>query len=238
MGKDNEKYSVYVHFFPNYKTYVGISKNCKKRWRNGLGYQHNKHLQFAILKYGWDNIEHKILFENLTKEQAEKKEIELISFYQSNNPEHGYNIENGGNHIGKMSDETKQKLSIAHKGKKLSNETKIKISKFNKGKVLSEEHREKISESRKGIRVSESAKEKLRQFNLLHSPVSIMVAQIDPQTDCVIKIYKNGLQASKILKFKNPSHIYDCCRKDKNRKTAYGYKWEFVTSEVGLKYIN
>jgi group I intron endonuclease len=235
---EEEKYSVYVHFFPNYKVYVGISKNCEKRWRNGLGYIHNKHLHFAILKYGWDNIEHKILFENLTKEQAEKKEIELISFYQSNNPEHGYNIESGGNHIGKMSDETKQKLSIAHKGKKLSNETKMKISKFNKGKVLSEEHKQKLISSHKGIQMSEATKEKLRNFNLLYSPVSIMVAQIDPKTNCVIDIYKNGLEASKILKFKNPSHIYDCCRKDKNRKTAYGYKWEWVKSTIDSEHIN
>jgi len=37
------------------------------------------------------------LFEHLTKIEANKKEIELISFYKSNDPNFGYNITAGGN---------------------------------------------------------------------------------------------------------------------------------------------
>ena len=49
-----------------------------------------------------------------TKEEAEQKEIELISQYQSNNRNFGYNIENGGNSTGKISEE--QKRNRKHSG--------------------------------------------------------------------------------------------------------------------------
>jgi len=42
----------------------------------------------------------------------------LIAKYKSNNSEYGYNIENGGNATGKLSEETKIKISMANKGKK------------------------------------------------------------------------------------------------------------------------
>jgi hypothetical protein len=36
----------------------------------------------AIKKYGWENIKHEVLFEGLTKQEADKKEIELITYYK------------------------------------------------------------------------------------------------------------------------------------------------------------
>ena len=50
----------------------------------------------AIHKYKWENIEHHILFTGLTKEEAEGWEKYLIGFFDSTNPEHGYNKEPGG----------------------------------------------------------------------------------------------------------------------------------------------
>lgn len=57
------KHKVYIHKFPNGKKYVGVCKNCEDRWANGKGYAYNKKMYDDIQKYGWDNIEHKILFE-------------------------------------------------------------------------------------------------------------------------------------------------------------------------------
>ena len=51
----------------------------------------------AINKYGWDNIQHIILYKNLTQKQAEEKEIDLIKKYKTNIRKYGYNIEPGGN---------------------------------------------------------------------------------------------------------------------------------------------
>lgn len=126
-------YSVYKHTFPNGKVYIGVT--CQKpetRWgKNGEGYlKKNKNGQYLqpamaeiILKYGWDNIEHEVLYEDLTKEEAEIKEIELISTYKSNQEEYGYNIKSGGN-INEVSEQTKKKISSLLTGRKLDDETK------------------------------------------------------------------------------------------------------------------
>lgn len=101
-----KNYYVYKHTFPNGKVYIGItSLKPEHRWNNGKGYlkktKDNKYDQplmaYAINKYGWDNVEHEILFKGLSKKDAELKEVELISQYKSDNREFGYNLEKGGN---------------------------------------------------------------------------------------------------------------------------------------------
>ena len=69
-----------MHIFPNNKKYIGITnQNVKDRWRsNGQGYEKQKAIWNAIQKYGWENIEHKILYQKLSKQEAEEKEQELI----------------------------------------------------------------------------------------------------------------------------------------------------------------
>lgn len=89
-------YLVYKHTTPNEKVYIGItSQSTYDRWgKNGRRYS-GQPFHKAIKKYGWDNINHEILFENLSKEEAEAKEVELIDFYKSNQKEYGYNILRG-----------------------------------------------------------------------------------------------------------------------------------------------
>ena len=83
----NENYKVYMHRFPNGKIYIGITcQNPEERWRGGTGYKAQL-VHRAIEKYGWDAIQHIILFDGLCKEEAEQKEIELIKLFSSNNPE-------------------------------------------------------------------------------------------------------------------------------------------------------
>lgn len=90
--KDN--YSVYIHIFPNGKKYIGITRQkVENRWQNGKGYKDQPIYQ-DILKYGWDNIEHVVLFSNISKSKAQELEIKLIKEYDS--IENGYNISKGG----------------------------------------------------------------------------------------------------------------------------------------------
>ena len=102
----------------NNKLYIGITSRIpEKRWgHNGCGYK-KTFFYNAIQKYGWDNFDHIIIAENLTKEEAEAIEVELIAKYDTTNKENGYNIQAGGNSIGKMTDEIKRKISKANTGK-------------------------------------------------------------------------------------------------------------------------
>lgn len=85
MTKKNENiseechYTVYIHIFPNQKKYVGITgQRTKDRWRvNGNGYKPQKLVYRAIKKYGWENIEHIIVAENLSVTKAGELEKKL-----------------------------------------------------------------------------------------------------------------------------------------------------------------
>lgn len=86
-----------MHVCPNDKKYVGLTKqNVKKRWANGRGYRVQSHFYNAILKYGWENIEHIVVAENLTKEEAGRLEQELIAKYKTCDRRCGYNKSLGG----------------------------------------------------------------------------------------------------------------------------------------------
>lgn len=94
-----DTYSVYCHNFPNGKTYVGITKNPKVRFsNNGKHYISNDEMYQDIKKYGWNNIEHTILQDNLTRPEAQQLEKKYIS--ELNSIDNGYNKSRGGGGVG------------------------------------------------------------------------------------------------------------------------------------------
>ena len=127
------KYIIYMHKLKkDNRVYIGITcQNPKKRWQNGLGYVHSRYFYNAIKKYGWNNFEHIILLQNLTKEEAEQKEKELIKLYKSNFKGYGFNINEGG-FAPAMTEEQKRKISNSEKGKIVPKEVRGKISKTHK----------------------------------------------------------------------------------------------------------
>lgn len=94
-------YVLYEHVNKtNNKRYIGITNNINVRWRNdGIGYnpygKFESKFWLAIEKYGWSNFEHNILLNNLSFDEACKKEIEEISKYDIR--EDLYNLSPGGN---------------------------------------------------------------------------------------------------------------------------------------------
>ena len=127
-----KKFLVYKHTSPVGKIYIGQTcQAINKRFRNGEGYVGSSHFYCAIQKYGWNNFSHEIISDNLTKSEADWLEIYMIEYYNSNNPEYGYNMANGGNTCA---------------GTKRTEVFKKRLSEINAGKTLSEEHRHKISE--------------------------------------------------------------------------------------------
>ena len=247
--QQERNYCVYRHISPSDKVYIGITGQYppEKRWLNGRGYK-NSYFYNAIQKYGWDNIRHEILYTGLTKEEAEEKEIELIAKYQSNNRQFGYNISNGGNTTGTMSQETKDKISIANIGNQygigheVSYDARNRISKskignqYGKGKkmpehvkaILAESHktesfRKKLSDANKGKKHSDETKKKLSET---HKGIgSKKVVCIETGI-----IYDSVKEASEKNMIKGRGHISACCKG--NRKTAGGYHWKYYEEEA------
>ena len=160
-------YTIYMHKNKiNGKIYIGqTSQEPKKRWDNGRGYIDCSRFYNAILKYGWNNFEHIILYQNLSQKQANILEEQLIKQYNTQNDKYGYNIKAGGNNK-HHTEETKRKIGKANskalKGNKWSQHqheimSKMFMGKGNPfyGKHHTEETKRKISESRKGKCIGE-----------------------------------------------------------------------------------
>lgn len=222
---DEKLYYVYKHTSPNNKVYIGIT--CKnppeKRWVNGHGYKKgNPYFWNAIQKYGWDNFKHDILFANLSRKDACSKEQEMISLYDSTNPDKGYNMTKGGD--GKlgyiMSDETKQKISESRIGRFTGednpNYNNHKLAGENNpfyGKRHTAETRELLSElatgrpsPNKGKTWPEEFKQKLRDANKKRSKP---VLQFD-LNGILVKEYNSVSEASRLTGY-NRSNISACC---------------------------
>ena len=207
-------YTVYKHQNKiNNKVYIGITSMAPpKRWNNGHGYYHNTHFDAAIKKYGWENFEHIILFGNLSKKEAEEKEIALIQQYKSLDANYGYNIAKGGiSGVAYHSQISKEKMSINSSGDK--------NPMF--GKHHSEEAKEKIRQKAIGRKATEETIEKLRKCRKNAKPVRCIETQQE---------FISAAEAARWLGQKNSCTVAGCC----NGKflKAGGYHWEWVNGTI------
>lgn len=107
MGGINN-YKVYAHVvkkeisgYDYDKYYIGISNrnNLNDRWgTKGQGYKTQPFYR-AIQKYGWENIEHRILFTDLNVETARDIERSLVSILDCIIGHKGYNSTSGGDGV-------------------------------------------------------------------------------------------------------------------------------------------
>lgn len=122
--KNTNTWIVYMHTVPKDitgyeydKYYIGITCNSpQRRWQGkGNGYR-NQVFYRAIQKYGWDNIQHEILAENLSKDDAQSMEVMLIWLYKANDRSHGYNCTIGGEGASgyHLNEEQRKKFMASH----------------------------------------------------------------------------------------------------------------------------
>ena len=167
MDDTNKRWCVYMHTNKiNNKVYVGQTcQNPAERWDNGNGYKTCTYFYRAINKYGWDNFEHIIFAENLTKDEANRMEKLLIILYDTKNPQYGYNLTDGGEGVTgyKMTEEQKEKIRRAMRGRTPSEETRRKIAESNKGKTHSEKTKQILRTKHKKENLSEETINKMSQ---------------------------------------------------------------------------
>lgn len=150
-------YIIYKYTSPSGKIYIG--QTClgirKRAGVNGEKYlRKNKDGNFnqplianAILKYGWDNFTKEILFKNLSQEEANEKEIEMIEYYKSSDRRYGYNIRSGGE---SYSEKDRKRMSESIKAKwEDPNSGFNNMTPYWKDKKLSREAVDKMVASRK-----------------------------------------------------------------------------------------
>jgi len=102
----------------NDKVYIGQSRDIKNRFSCYKSGCHNKHLQRAFNKYGFDKFEFVIIDKCETSEMNDKEKF-YIRLFNSTNPLEGYNKSYGGEgHVHLQ--ETKDKISLDRKRKGLA----------------------------------------------------------------------------------------------------------------------
>ena len=215
----------------NNKMYIGQAFDIDVRWKahkNALrnNYHGNNYLQNAWNKYSEDNFEFRVLQE-CDEEDLDTFETLYINILKTLAPD-GYNLKEGGSN-GRLSEETKQKMSEAKTGKQRSEETKEKISKslkgqisWNKGKNHSETTKQKISEALKGEKNpfygknhTKETKEKISD-TLKGKMAGEKHPRWIPITDEMIKDYKNGIRRKDFLiKYNVNRRIWDKVQKKK-----------------------
>jgi group I intron endonuclease len=154
---------IYKLTSPNGKCYIGQTWDFEKRIKYYKSYSCTNQIKLlnALKKYKFEKFSTEIMEEGIEKqEEMDTKEKYFIKLFDS--IENGYNLTEGGKG-GKMSEETKLKMSISHKGKKFSEEHKSKISKSNRGKIITEEQKQALREYRTGKITKEETKIKIRE---------------------------------------------------------------------------
>lgn len=256
MEKSKERnYVVYMHTSPSGKRYIGITcqNPPEKRWMSGRGYKYNEYFSRAISKYSWQNFLHEILIENLTQQEAEQKEIELIAYYKSADRNFGYNLDLGGTGAGKVSEETKRKMSEAGKGKNVVPVIQYSrsgefIKKYNSIVEAADENGLFYSAISACCRdVSKTAgdciwryenepltKEHIEWCNSNAQDEKKMPIKQYEMNGQFIKEYESAEYASRVCGFNAPS-IRQCCKY--NRRSSNGFIWQYSDVDLTEEYV-
>lgn len=253
---------IYLRTSPSVKYYVGLTTNETKRqehWLNTKRDYGGYLIRDARKRYPPETWGYTVLAEVFSPSRSDLMvwlnalEVYFIWRYDSNNPEHGYNLTRGGEgRLGyKCRPGVKARLSALYKGRPLSEETKTKISRAAKGRKVSEEARRKMSASRKGYRHTEAAKAKMSavQRGLVKSvsggiKLSALfkgrkISQSHKEklhAACKKAVLQYSLSGELLAEFDSATAasaslgvcygpISQCCRG--TLKTAYGFKWVF-----------
>lgn len=150
----------------NGNCYIGSSLNVEKRYKHHLStLRHNSSrcsiLQKAFNKCGEDNFEFQVIL-CCKPEYRLYYEQQLIR--ELNSQYNVFtNVSDSPLRQFTFTEQSKLKMSIAHKGKKLSEQHKHNISLANKGRVFSKESKDKIRKAKQNTTLSQETIKKMSE---------------------------------------------------------------------------
>ena len=91
-------YKVYIRVAPDFRVYVGCTYRSLEERAGSTGSEYKSHTEFykAIQEFGWENFLSLVLFETTDLEKARLAEKYYIKFFNSTNPEYGFNHSTAG----------------------------------------------------------------------------------------------------------------------------------------------
>ena len=223
------KYTIYKLIDPesNKIRYIGLTFNTlKQRLKSHYNENSKSHKCFWIKKLKSKGLKPIIepIEENIgSYEKACEKEIYYIEYYRSN----GHKLTNqasGGNKNKKMSDETRNKMSISAKNREfkliLSDQSKRKISESTKIRMQDPKEIQKLKIANKLYEDSKTDEQKLADILIQDCKV---VYKYDKQMNLIDK-YPSINNAGK-KSGSHPNNIRNCCYK--KIVAVGGYIWRF-----------
>ena len=165
----------------------------------------NKFLKEGINNKGYHKVE---LYKNKIKKTMLVHRLVAMVFLENPNPEkfNQVNHKNGNKNKNDVSN-----LEWCDQFYNMKHASENNLLKDQRGKKLSKETKLKMSKTRKGHPATYHKK----------------VAQINPDTNEIIKIFNSTYDAAKEIGCHHTS-ISEVCRHKNNRITTKGYKWEYI----------
>ena len=145
-----------------YGSAVNLNTRCYEHMRQLKNNEHiNNHLQCSYNKYGIAYFSFSILLYCSKKDLLFYEQRFLDAYWDGG--KQCYNVcKTAGSVLGyKMSEETKQKISLANKGRVKSKEHRDKLSKAKLGQPCSQEAKEKLAKAHTGKTLSDEHKAKI-----------------------------------------------------------------------------
>lgn len=204
---------------PKGRVYIGQSTNVEKRINNYKKLFHCNYqikLYRSFLKYGITNHTFEII-EECEEQQLNNKERYYQDLYSVIEIGLNCRLTKSDDKSGKLSNDTKLKISLSNIGRKCNKDTRLKISFANTGKLHSDETKKKISLSKLGS--NHTSESKLKIGISSKNRIRITKQVINTTTN---EIYRSITHASQLSGI-SVSWLNKMLRGVKNNTTVYKF---------------
>lgn len=170
LDRMDKKYVVYQHVTPDGMYYFGQTQNVEQRWSNNGERYKGTSLYTYIEKFGWDNIQHIVLFKDQTRENALFIENFLIETAQ----EDGVCINKNKSGLITKEEGYKQDYYEKNKDKLIQHQREYQKQNRDKIREYQEQNKDKINEQKRNYyernkekfkEYREQNKDKIREYN-------------------------------------------------------------------------